>query len=382
MTETTDSAVALEWTPSVPARGRLAGYRVLRDGKPLFQVAASAARATNLFASRSYAFSVQAIDTLGGASAASEPLSVRTRDPDPTEGRLHAFLLATTDQSFHDFQDHYRQIGTLYPTYYDCTTAGVMTGQDDPLVTGWAQARRVEVMPRFNCQRTSVLNRIVNDPALRAAWIDEICRRVADSGADGASLDFEAGLAADRNAYTSFVNDLAARLHGQGEKLTIVASAKTADVPNHPRSTFFDYKALSAVADHIFVMAWGIKWATSGPGAQDDIAWVTKVANYVKTMPDPSRFIMGTQLYAMDWANGGGAAHPADSYEYQDATAKAASDGGDGAPRRSDRRDDVQLHGSRRRAPCGLVLGRHDRGSSPAGRRRARHRVRRVAAGP
>ncbi len=44
-------------------------------------------------------------------------------------------------------------------------------------------------------------------------------------------------------------------------------------------------------------------------------------------MPDPSRFIMGTQLYAMDWASGGGAAHPADSYEYQDAIAKAATMG-------------------------------------------------------
>jgi len=331
VTETTDSAVALEWTASVPPRGRLAGYRVLRDGKPLFQVSGPAARATNLFASRAYTFSVQAIDTLGGASADTDPLTVRTRDPDPTEGRLHAFLLATTDQSFHDFQDHYRQIGTLYPTYYDCTPGAVMTGQDDPLVTGWAQARRVEVMPRFNCQRTSVLNRIVNDPALRASWIDQICQKVADSGADGASIDFEAGLAADRGAYSSFVSDLATRLHGQGQKLTIVASAKIADVPNHPRSTFFDYKALSAVADHVFVMAWGIKWATSGPGAQDDIAWVTKVANYVKTMPDPSRFIMGTQLYAMDWASGGGAAHPASSYEYQDATAMAATMGA--APR-------------------------------------------------
>lgn len=327
VTEATDSAVALAWNPSVPPRGRLAGYRVLRDGKPLFQVSAAAARATNLYASRAYSFSVQAIDTLGGASAPTEALGVRTRDPDPTEGRLHAFLLASTDQSFRDFQAHYRQIATVYPTYYDCTPGAVMTGQDDPLVTGWAQARRVEVLPRFNCQRTSVLNRIVNDPVMRASWLDQICQKVADSGADGASIDFEAGLAADRNAYTSFVNELAARLHGQGQKLTIVASAKTADVLNHPRSTFFDYKALSAVADHVFVMAWGIKWATSGPGAQDDLVWVTKVANYVKTMPDPSKFIMGTQLYAMDWANGGGAAHPADSYEYQDAMAKAQAVG-------------------------------------------------------
>ena len=122
------------------------------------------------------------------------------------------------------------------------------------------------MLPRFNCQRTSVLNRILNDPVLRQTWIDGIVQRVTDSGADGASLDFEAGLYTDRAAYTSFVADLAARLHEQGQRLTIAVSAKTADVPRHPRSTFFDYVALSASADQIFVMAWGIKWATSGPG--------------------------------------------------------------------------------------------------------------------
>ena len=36
---------------------------------------------------------------------------------------------------------------------------------------------------------------------------------------------------------------------------------------------------------------------------------------------------MGTQLYAMDWASGGGAAHPATSYEYADAVAMAQGDG-------------------------------------------------------
>ena len=44
-------------------------------------------------------------------------------------------------------------------------------------------------------------------------------------------------------------------------------------------------------------------------------------------MPDPSKFVMGTQLYAMDWASGGGAAHPATSYEHEDAMALATSAG-------------------------------------------------------
>ena len=129
VTEVTDTAVALEWTPSVPARGRLAGYRIIRDGEPLFQVRGTVARARRTSGrAASYTFRVQAVDTLGGASAPSAPLTVRTQDPEPTQGRLHAFLLASTDQSFRDFQAHYRQIATVHPTYYDCTPGAVMIG--------------------------------------------------------------------------------------------------------------------------------------------------------------------------------------------------------------------------------------------------------------
>ena len=38
-------------------------------------------------------------------------------------------------------------------------------------------------------------------------------------------------------------------------------------------------------------------------------------------MPDPSKFVMGTQLYAMDWPAGGGPANPAAAYEHADALA-------------------------------------------------------------
>jgi spore germination protein YaaH len=95
-----------------------------------------------------------------------------------------------------------------------------------------------------------------------------------------------------------------------------VASAKLKDVPRHPRSTFFDYINLSQVADHIFVMAWGIHWATSVHGAQDDMTWIQKVVAYIDTMPDPSKFILGMQLYGMDWPTPMAPDREAAAYEY------------------------------------------------------------------
>ena len=65
-------------------------------------------------------------------------------------------------------------------------------------------------------------------------------------------------------------------------------------------------------------MAWGLHWATSTPGAQDDAAWATGVADYVATLPLKHKFVYGTNLYAMDWPAGGGASHPATAYQYGD----------------------------------------------------------------
>jgi spore germination protein YaaH len=147
------------------------------------------------------------------------------------------------------------------------------------------------------------------------------------NGYDGINLDFEAGAASNRGAMSSFVAELAGRLHAVGKKLAVDVAAKTADVPDHPRSTFYDYQAIAASADVVFVMNWGIHWATSAPGALADMPWVQDVVSYVNTLPDRQKYVMGAPLYGMDWPNGGGTANPAKALEWSDVAALAASVG-------------------------------------------------------
>ncbi|HYB29320.1 MAG TPA: glycosyl hydrolase family 18 protein [Solirubrobacteraceae bacterium] len=322
-----DTSVALSWQPSQPARGSIAGYRVLRDGTPVGQYDATSVQLTNLAPSTTYTFTVVAVDSLGYLSGPSASVSVLTADPTPTSGHVYAFLLASTDQSFQDFEAHYQEIGTVSPTYYDCDANANMTGGNDVLITEWAQARKVQVLPRFDCQRSAVIDSILNNATLRQQWLNNIMAQVNTNGYDGVTLDFEAGYAQDRNLYTSFVTELAGLLHAEGKTLMLCVSGKTADVPNNPRSTFFDYNSLSAQVDIMFVLGWGIHWATSAPGAQDDMTWVRQVVSYIATLPRANKYVLGMQLYAMDWPDGGGSAHPAASYQYADAVNLAASTG-------------------------------------------------------
>jgi spore germination protein YaaH len=312
-----DSRADVAWQPGAAGSGRVSGYRVYRDGTLLFQVPGTTASITGLAAARSYAVSVAAVDSQGYLSEQTPAVSVTTAVPAPARGRAHAFLLASTGQSFKDLQEHYDRIGTLYPTYYECAPDGSVSGGDDALVTQWAQLRAIRVLPRLDCQSPTRLHLILTDPATRAAVLAALGELAATHGYDGLNVDFEAGMASDRDALTSFVTELAAILHGQGKRLSVAVSATT-KVATTGRAAFYDYAALGAVADTVFVMNWGKHWSTSVPGAMADLPWAKAVADFVATMPNASRYVLGAGLYGMDWAAGGGPSHPATALEWSD----------------------------------------------------------------
>jgi spore germination protein YaaH len=324
-----DTTLSLTWAAAkLPEESTLRGYRLLRDGVVVSQVAGASANLTNLAAKSAHDWSVAALDTRGYASAPSPVTRVVQGDPAPSTGVAHAFLLASTDSSFVAFQKRYKQIGVVYPTFFDCNLeTGAIEGANDALIVGFAQDRKVKVLPRFNCQKTSLLHTILTDAATRARWIDTMVASTDQYGYDGVNLDFEAVAAADRNALTAFVAELSGRLHAKGRLLSQAVSSKTSDVQNHPRSTAFDYVALSQYDDYLFVMAWGLHWSTSTPGAQDDLSWVRQIADYVATMPNKQKFVMGTMLYGFDWPAGGGASHPGTALHYGEIQALAAQYG-------------------------------------------------------
>lgn len=326
-TAVSDRDIDLTWSGSATSGGARVTYLVLRDGKLVRNTAETNLRIGNLRPATTYSLTVVAVDSLGYRSIETPPLAITTLAPPATSGSVYAFLLASTDRSFQALRERYRQIGTVIPTYFECTGAGSFLGADDPLITGWARLRNLQVHARWNCQRTATLTLILRDPALRQATIDRMVQTTVDTGYNGVNLDFEAGAAADRGAYTSFVHDLADRLHAVGKALSLDASAKVKDVANHPRSTFFDYGALAQSADVIFVMAWGLHWSTSRPGAIDELPWFTRVADYVANQPLRAKFVLGLAMYGTDWPAGGGAAHPGVPLEYEDVIGLARSVG-------------------------------------------------------
>jgi spore germination protein YaaH len=320
-TEVTPNSATLAWAPSTPVSGTIVGYRVFRDELPIGQVATPGIVLSDLAPATRYEVTVVAVDSLGAISAPTAPLTLETAYPPPTHGTAQAFLLASTDQSFFDLEAHYQQLGVVYPTYFDCGPGGTVTGNNWPLVTEWARARQIAVMPRLNCQNPTVEEETLNEPSAREALINRLVGLCESDGFQGFQIDFEGAPPAEREPFTAFIAALAARLHAIGDKVSTVVTAKTSNVTTG-RAAMYNDAALAEVSDYVFVLDWGLHWSTSAPGGLADLPWFTKVADYVATMPDRSRFILGMPMYGIDWPGAGGPSNPGTPLEYDNVVAE------------------------------------------------------------
>jgi spore germination protein YaaH len=313
--EVTASSAVLGWSPSTPVSGTIVGYRVFRNEIPVGQTSSPGMTLASLAPSTAYKVTVVAVDSLGAISAPTAPLSLETSNPTPTHGHVQAFLLASTDQSFFDLEAHYQQIGVVYPTYFDCGSGGAVTGSDYPLVTGWAEARQIAVMPRLNCQNPNDENEILNNPSVGQHMIEQLAALCREHGYQGIQVDFEGAQPTEREPFTAFITALAEKLHAQGDKLSTVVTAKYYNVMSG-RAAMYNDAALSGPSDYMFVLDWGLHWTTSAPGGMDEMPWFKRVAEYTATLPNKSKYVLGMPMYGIDWPNGGGSANPGTPLEF------------------------------------------------------------------
>jgi len=336
-TSRTGSEVGLAWKPARDKVG-VTGYLVYRDGVVLGGATGRAYVARNLRASTTYTFSVRARDRAGNLSAP-VTLRVATTLPPQSTGDNRSFVLTTDDASFADAQRHYRQLDRVFPTFFELTRHGDVSGTGRPALTTWFQDRGVRVMPRFHSEDPGVIEALLTDPVRRNRGAEQVAAIVREGGYDGASLDLEMSMPtvgtgtltkqerwdAIRDGYSAYVERISELVHADGGLVSVAVSANwcTATDPLtratvycsdsgsrstvRPRAYLFDYPRLLAAADELWVMAWGLHWSTSESGPVADLRWLSAVVDYYHDLladrPElVEKLTLGTNLYAMDWS--------------------------------------------------------------------------------
>lgn len=224
---------------------------------------------------------------------------------------LQAFVLASAPDSLTDLEAHAQAVGVAYPTYFDCARmSGRIEGEDSGAITAFARAQHIVVMPRFNCQDGPTVHTILTNPRIRARTLSSLVHIAESPAYAGLNLDLENDTAADRSAMRSFVTTLARALHARNRRLSVDVVGVTHDNPAISTG-FYDDRALAAVADYVFVMAWGTHWAGSAAGPIAPLSFVARVARYVASLPHAGRFVLGAAMYGLDWLVSVGSAHRA-----------------------------------------------------------------------
>ena len=298
----TDTSVTLAWDAARDPDGTVTRYAVYRNGVLLGQSQSTGFVARSLAPTTTYRFGIVAIDG-GGHRSPESSLDTATVAPLPATGPAYAYLLASTSKSFQDLQAHYRQVATVSPTYYHLERNLSLAGQDDPLVTGWARQHGIAVEPRIETLDPVTQHALLASAVNRHALVARLSTLVATYGYDGVNIDFEMGFAGDRANLAAFAAELSQTLHAQGATLTMAVS------PHDGRHRGQSQRLLRpartggrlrpALRD-------GVGGALAGRRRRPDLraSWVQRVIAYLVTIPNASRFIVGTQLFGFDWPLG------------------------------------------------------------------------------
>ena len=306
----TDTAIAIGWSRAKQGSASLRGYRLYRDGKPVRQVQALG-----------YVHQPGPCDHVHADGRGRRQTRLPRRDgardlghdrDAAADGRARACVPFGVDgrQSFHDLQRHYRQIGTVYPTYFDCAaraTAAIPAATIPSSRAGRSCARSRSCRASTASGR-GTLHRILTAPGATRGDRGPTAYLVArQHGYEGINIDFEAGdPAGPRRAERVRRVQLAARLAPIGKQVSVEVSRRSTGHTTTGRSGFYDYAALGRVADHRVRDELGLALDDVGPGAPDDIELARSVADYVATMPNSRASCSARISYGMDWPNGGG----------------------------------------------------------------------------
>ncbi|HEY7958112.1 MAG TPA: glycosyl hydrolase family 18 protein [Polyangia bacterium] len=262
----------------------------------------------------SYHYRVRSEDA-GGNAVLSADAVFTTGGATTAIGNHHRFcgwLMATgyvsidQDPYYADFVAHADDFDAVHPVWYTITSPTTYKsdfGEGAPQVLAHTTAggQRTLLIPTLTATGGSEpgwVSQMIHDPSLRAQHEAAVVNLVTSKNYDGIDLDYEHLADSDRDAFSTFAEELAPKLHAAGKTLSFAVGALTSS-----KFGFWDYDRLSAAADQLHVMGYDYHGIGSPhPGPVAPLGWIEQVIGYIQTIGGgtrASKFILGLPNYGV-----------------------------------------------------------------------------------
>ncbi|MEP7293220.1 MAG: glycosyl hydrolase family 18 protein [Chloroflexota bacterium] len=192
------------------------------------------------------------------------------------------------------------QIGMIHPFWYSQRPDGTLQVTDDAeaadLLAEW-RGDGMKIVPSI----AGAVWEMITAPDMRAFHIDQIMALVERMGYDGIDIDYEGFPLFTRDDFSTFVEELSARLHENGKLLTIAVHAKTNDTGAHEGAAAQDWTRIAPAVDVLTIMTYNYTSRNEPPGPISPPEWVDDVLVYAATVTDLGKVQMGLHIFAYSW---------------------------------------------------------------------------------
>lgn len=146
---------------------------------------------------------------------------------------------------------------------------------------------------------------ILTDPEAQERAIAGMVAKSQALEVSGIQIDFEYVPSGDRQALSGFMARLGAICKENGWTLSMAVPVKLRDDPSNDWSGAFDYPALGAVVDQLYLMAYDEHWSGGPPGPVASLPFTQKVIQYAVGVVPAQKLVLGVPFYGYEWPVGG-----------------------------------------------------------------------------
>ena len=207
-------------------------------------------------------------------------------------------------------QQYGASIDVFAPQVYQVDGTGALTGSVSDKALAVTTANKTKIMPLVFQKDfdPAVMHAILSSPDIENKIADEFVAEAQAKGYVGWQFDFEHVMATDRDAYSSFIELVAKKLHEHNASrlmLSVAIVSRTSDLSSDlPEGSWdnwagvFDYKRIGKAADFISLMAYD---QPASKGSVASLPWIKKALAYAEKRVPKSKISLGVATYGWLW---------------------------------------------------------------------------------